>query len=83
MVKDSVAYELCLDLSNHRLTGASSTGATSEQVLTGQSAARFYDETLHLLALMGCEVDIERSLFSDDTPRCLSMPLLRAASGRP
>ncbi len=68
MVKDGVAYELCLDLANHRLTAASSTGATAERAVEGQSVARFRDEALGMLAELGCNVELDPSLFEEDAP---------------
>ena len=68
MMHDGVAYELCLDLVGHRLTAASSEGVAAEQAVEGQSVARFRDQALGLLGELGCDVEIDRSLFEDDEP---------------
>lgn len=68
MVKDGVAYELCLDLANDRLTAGSSAGAVSEKAVEGQSVARFRDEALEMLTALGCDVALDPSLFEDDEP---------------
>jgi hypothetical protein len=68
MVKDGVAYELCLDLANHQLTAASSAGFASKQAVEGQPVARFRDGALGMLAELGCDVEIDTSLLEDDEP---------------
>ena len=68
MVKDGVAYELCLDLVNHRLTAASSAGPGAERALEGQSVAQFRAAALAMLAELGCEAELDPTLFTDDEP---------------
>ncbi|MCB0165569.1 MAG: hypothetical protein KDI79_15165 [Anaerolineae bacterium] len=69
----SVTFELLLDFTIHQLVITTNRGERISRPLRGQSAAAFYEETLAALAGLGLTLDIDRTLFTDDTPGAYNM----------
>jgi hypothetical protein len=65
---DEGTFEMVLDLQQAALVVTTSQGDTRQMPLTGQSAKAFSDAALAALAKMGIAVEIDRSLFADETP---------------
>ena len=65
----SMTFEMLLDFTSHQLIITTSRGEQWRKPLRGQSAAAFCDEALAALVTMDIRPDIDRSLFSDTTPR--------------
>ena len=60
--------EMLLDFTTHQLVIKTSRGDVYSKPLQGQSLAIFCEDTLAALAALGIEPDIDRSLFTDNTP---------------
>jgi hypothetical protein len=65
---DDATFEMVLDLLQPKLIITSSQGETWQTPLTDQSAKVFCDTTLAALARLGIAVEIDRSLFADESP---------------
>jgi hypothetical protein len=65
---DDATFELVLDLQQAQLIITTSRGETRQTPLAGQSAQEFCNTTLAALAKLGITVEIDRSLFADETP---------------
>jgi hypothetical protein len=65
---DEATFELVLDLQQAQLIITTSRGETWQAPLVGQSVKEFCEATLAALAKMGIIVELDRSLFADETP---------------
>ncbi|MDX1523330.1 MAG: DUF5996 family protein, partial [Anaerolineae bacterium] len=63
-----VTFEMLLDFTTHHLVITTSRGERLHKPLVGQSAAVFCEEALFALASLGFNVEIDRTVFSDQTP---------------
>lgn len=61
-------FEMQLDFTRHQLIITNSLGGQAHIALHGQSAADFCRESLHALAAMGIQPQIDESKFADTTP---------------
>ncbi len=62
---DDKIFEVLLDLTRHHLIISTHHGYQCHRPLSGQSPARFYDETLAALKALGIEAAIGRDLFAE------------------
>ncbi|GIK43846.1 MAG: hypothetical protein BroJett011_76790 [Chloroflexota bacterium] len=69
--EDDASFEMVLDLQQGQLIITTSRGDSWRTPLAGQSAKEFCDTSLAALARMGIPVEIERSLFADESSRVL------------
>ena len=65
---DEATFEVVLDLQQAQLIITTSPGETWQTPLVGQSVKEFCEVTLAALAEMGITVELDRSLFADETP---------------
>lgn len=65
---DDAAFEMILDLQTAQLLVTTNRGESWQMPLTGQSASEFCNTVLAALAKLGTAVEIDRSLFADETP---------------
>jgi hypothetical protein len=66
----AATFEMLVDLQQgHRLTISTSRGEIWQMPLTGQPVSEFCDAVLAALAQLGIPVEIDRSLFADNTAR--------------
>ncbi|MBE7469682.1 MAG: hypothetical protein DPW09_31635 [Anaerolineae bacterium] len=68
---DDATFEMILDLQQAQLLITTNRGENWQTPLTGQSAQEFCDTVLAALAKLGVAVEIDRSLFADETPLSL------------
>jgi len=61
-------FDLTLDLASHKLIITTSDDEQWHKPLTGQSAKQFCEQTLNALNGMNITVEIDQSLFADDSP---------------
>lgn len=65
---DEATFEVVLDLQQAQLIITTSPGETWQTPLVGQSVKEFCEVTLAALAEMGITLELDRSLFADETP---------------
>src|SRR6185503_15285060 len=65
---DDATFEMVLDLQQAQLLLITSRGESRQLPLTGQPVKEFCDTTLAALAELGIAVEIDRSLFADESP---------------
>ncbi|MCK6626602.1 MAG: DUF5996 family protein [Anaerolineae bacterium] len=68
---DDATFEMVLDLQQAQALITTSRGESWQTALNGQSAQEFCDTILAALAKLGIAVEIDRSLFADETPLSL------------
>jgi hypothetical protein len=65
---DDATFEMVLDMQQAQLLITTSRGESRQIPLTGQSVKEFGDTTLAALAELGIAIEIDRSLFADESP---------------
>lgn len=63
-----ITFELLMDFTDHQLYLYTSKGDTMTIPFLGQSQAEFREETLNTLQELGVTIEIDKDLFTDDTP---------------